>query len=227
MTMNRSLIAPLLLAAALFGCSSQRPLDRVRLEGKRHLDAQQFDAAAADFNELVTRKPEDHQGRYDLGMALIGAGQPAEAVKQMLIALDVQPLNEKYANGVAEAMLAANQRDDLTAFLNKMALERGRVSDFTRLGKFSLRLGNVDEAKTALITAARLDKGLSLQPQLDLAEFYETVGDKANWVKRLRMAYFLSPTDQRVLEAINRAKEIAGPSFAIQPTEFEMTGGGK
>lgn len=227
MSTNRSLIASLLLTAALVGCSSQRPLDRVRLEGKRHLDARQFDAAAADFNELVTRKPEDHQGRYDLGMALIGAGQPAEAVKQMLIALDVQPLNEKYADGVAQAMLAANQRDDLTAFLNKMALERGRVSDFTRLGTFSLRLGNVDEAKTALITAARLDRGVSLQPQLDLAEFYESVGDKANWVKRLRMAYFLNPTDQRVLDAIARAKEIAGPSFAIQPTEFEMTGGGK
>lgn len=227
MSMNRSLIASLFLAAALVGCSSQRPLDRVRIDGKRHLDAKQFDAAATDFNELVTRKPEDHQGRYDLGMAMIGAGQPAEAIKQMLIALDVQPLNEKYADGVAEAMLAAGQRDDLTAFLNKMALERGRVSDFTRLGKFSARLGNVDEAKTALITAARLDKGMSLQPQLDLAEFYETVGDKANWVKRLRMAYFLSPTDQRVLDAILRAKEIAGPSFAVQPVEFEMTGGGK
>lgn len=227
MTMNRSLIVPLLLAAALVGCSSQRPLDRVRIDGKRHLDAKQYDAAAADFNELVTRKPEDHQGRYELGMAMIGAGQPAEATKQMQIALDVQPLNEKYADGVAEAMLAAGQRDDLTAFLNKMALERGRVSDFARLGKFSARLGNADEAKTALLTAARLDRGMSLQPQLDLADFYETVGDKASWVKRLRMAYFLSPTDQRVLDAIARAKEIAGPSFAVQPTEFEMTGGGK
>lgn len=227
MNTNRSLFASLLLTASLVGCSSQRPLDRVRLDGTRHLDAKQYNDAAADFNELVTRKPEDHQARYDLGLALIGAGQPAEAVKQMRVALDVQPMNEKYADGVAQAMLAAGQRDDLTEFLNKMALERGRVSDFGRLGKYSARLGNVDEATTALKTAAKLDKGRSLQPQLDLADFYESVGDKANWIKRLRMAYFLNPNDQRVLDSISRAKEIAGPSFAVQPTELEMTGGGK
>lgn len=224
MTKQRMIRSVLILAAgmgvlALAACSWQRPLQRVREDAKRHMDAGRYDAAVTDLDEYVTRKPEDHAARFDLGKALISAGQPKPAIKQMQVASDVQPLNDAYADGVAEAMLAAGERDELTAYLNKLALERGRVGDFTRLGKFSARLGNVDEAKTALITAARLDRGRSLGPQLDLAEFYETIGDRANWVKRLRMAYFIDPTSSKVMDAIQRAKEIPGPSFAVVPQE--------
>jgi len=111
-------------------------------------------------------------------------------------------LNDEYLDALSQAKYDANERDALTTLLRRNASERGRISDFTRLGQYSARLGNVDEAKESLLTAAKLDGGKSTGPQLALADFYASVGDKKTQTRRLRMAYFIAPANPEVVKKL-------------------------
>lgn len=219
-----SLAAGLALAtlAGLASCGSQKPLHIVKADGEFAYRTQNFEAAIESYEEFVRRKPEDADMRHELARSYIGAGRPRRAMEEMIICLDVKPLNDAYLDTLSQAMYDAGERDALTARLRQNASERGRVSDYTRLGRWSARLGNPDEAKDALLTAARLDGGRSLGPQLELADFYGSLGDTANQVRRIRMAYFIDPTNAEVTRRIRDVGEIAGPTFPLKPTEFVL-----
>ena len=89
-----------------------------------------------------------------------------------------------------------------------------------RLGQFASRVGHADEALTALKTAARLDAGKSVEPQLALASFYGSVNDKPNEIRRLRMASWIAPANIQAAARLRALGEIPGPSQAIQPEEW-------
>lgn len=203
----------------LGGCQTQRPLFAIMKEGKFALDHQNYQQARDDFAEYVDRRPDAVDARYLYGRALIETNQPREAIEQLNIAVDVAPLNDDYLDAQAEAMYRANEREALTVLLARAASERGRVSDYLRLGRYAQRLGSLDEAQQAFLTAAKLDLGRTASVQRNLADFYGSVGDKEKQVRRLRMAYYLTPQDDELVKEIRRVGEIPGPSFAMQPEE--------
>lgn len=213
-----SLVA-LLAGACLTGCGKQRPLHVVQSTGDFKVEQENSAAAITEYEEYVTRRPEDHAVRYKLARQYMAAGQPEKAVPHLQVANDVQPLNDVYADALAQAYFDANQREQLVAFLQRTAAERGRVADFTRLGDFQARLGNADEAQQALLTAAKIDKGANPGPQLRLARFYEGVGDKKRALERYRMVYFFNQADEELDKKIRELGEIPGPSFGVMPAE--------
>jgi tetratricopeptide (TPR) repeat protein len=206
--------------ALLSGCSNQRALYRVQHDGESALKAGDYAKAEADFFEYIKRKPEAHQLRYDLARAYIADKRPLSAIQELNIALDVQPLNDDYMDLQAQAMYEANERDALTTLLRRNASERGRVSDYIRLGTYSAKMGNADEAKESLLIAAKLDGGNTIKPQLALADFYASVGDHKSQTRRLRMAYFLDPTNKNIIDALTALGEKPAPGFGLKPEEY-------
>lgn len=210
------------MAGGMAGCESQRPLFAIMDEGKFALQNQRYAQARDDFAEYVKRRPDSTEARYYYGQALIGTNQPREAIEQLNVAVDVSPLDDRYLDAQAEAMYQANEREALTVLLARAASERGRVSDYLRLGTYAQKLGNLDEAQQAFLTAAKLDLGQTARIQRALADFYGSVGDKEKQVRRLRMAYYLTPEDPELVKEIRRVGEIPGPSFAQQPEEQSL-----
>jgi tetratricopeptide (TPR) repeat protein len=213
-------LAATLLPSILASCGGQRPLNVVMRDGKTALRGGDAAKAATDFGEYVERKPDVLEARYGLARGLMGSGRSREAVEHLIFCLDVDPLNDEYADALAEAMYDSNERDGLTAFLARHAAERGRPSDFIRQGTYAQKLGNPDEAQQAFKTAAKLDQGRSVRVQRTLANFYGSVGDSKRRVERLRMAYWLNPADEGLVDEIRAAGEIPGPTFGIMPTEW-------
>ena len=127
------------------------------------------------------------------------------------------PLRQAYERVLTSD--SQHEKDALTALLSRNASERGRVSDYIRLGTYSAKMGNADEAQQALLTAAKIDGGKNIWPQRALADFYGSVGDIERQVKRLRMAYAIDPNNRETLDEIRRIGEIPGPTFALTPTE--------
>jgi predicted Zn-dependent protease len=208
----------------LVGCNSERPLHIVRADGEFAYEHGKWDQAKADFSEYVRRRPEAVDVRYELAKAHLGADEPKAAIEQLNIALDVEPLNDNFLDAQAEAMFKAGQRDALTSLLARNAAERGRVTDYLRLGAYSARMGNPDEAQQALLTAAKLDNGRSVVPQRALADFYGSVGDRAKQLRHLRMAYAIEPANEETLKEVRRLGEIPGPSFALAPDTITPAG---
>jgi tetratricopeptide (TPR) repeat protein len=213
----------ILTALALAGgCGTKRPLHIVKRDGDAAYRSGDYAKAQADYGEYVTRKPEAHQLRYDLARAYVADGRARTAIEELTIALDVSPLNDDYLDLQAKAMYEAGERDSLTTLLRRNASERGRVSDFLRLGEYSAKLGNADEAKEALLTAAKIDAGKTVKPQLALADFFGSVGDRTTQTRRLRMAYFIDPANESVVQQLIAMGEQPAPGFGLRPEEFPL-----
>jgi tetratricopeptide (TPR) repeat protein len=204
---------------SLAGCSGPRPLHIVEKSAQSNYDRGFYDAAFADYAEYTDRRPEGVEMRYGKAQTLLQLGQPLEAAREMAIVYDVQPTNDKYVEGYCEAFFQANQRDQLVTFLQRQVGERGRAADYIRQGRFLTRLGNIDEAKTALRIAAQMDRGTTVEPQLSLANLYRTVNDRDNELRRLSMALFIEPGNQRIQERVRELGEFPGPAFMQVPEE--------
>jgi cytochrome c-type biogenesis protein CcmH/NrfG len=107
----------------------------------------------------------------------------------------------------------------LHKFLRGLAQDRGGVSDWVRLGRFTARMGDADGAEAALTTAATMDRGQTIEPQLALANLYRSIGATEREKERLRMALYLDPKNEAVMQRLRELGEIPGPSLVLQPTE--------
>jgi predicted Zn-dependent protease len=203
-------------------CAQQRSLVAVRESGERAYAFEQYDQALADFQEYVDRFPGDPVGHYNLGRAYLKVtpARPVAAREQLLIAYSQRPTNDEYCEALCEAYAAAKQNEELYKLLRSRALDRQQVADYMRLARYARQLGDADEAKQALLTAARIDGGQSADLQLALADFYASVNDKAEAVRRLRMAFFLDPTNTTIQSRMQTMGVVAGPTFALRPDEM-------
>src|SRR5690606_2039002 len=169
--MTRRLLTIALLACILTACTQRegRAPGEMYWDATRAFERGDYPTAAADYEAYIQARPGDTNGRLGLGKSLLILGQPAEAVDHLWVAYDADPMDDSRAELLAEAMYQAGQTQELIQFLRERTEQPGRVSDYMKLGSYAAQCGLPDEAEPAFITAARLDKGLNLEPQLALA----------------------------------------------------------
>jgi len=208
---------------SLGGCSGPRPLHVVRDNADWAMREGKYEVAVTDYSEYLDRmpdgKPGDVEVRFDLGMAYLAAGDCKKAMEHLSTCVDVRPENEEYASGLAAALFSCNESDRLTLFLRRRTAERGTPADYILLGVYANKMGHPDEALQALLTAARIDEGRTLAPQMALASFYGSVNDKSNEIRRLRMALYISPGNQMVEAQLKSLGEVVGPTLVLVPEE--------
>lgn len=220
MVMCGSLVAGLAAVGGMGGCATKRPLNRVEEDGDRAFARGQYDKALADYLEYVERRPGNGEIRHKLARSLIEVKQPSHAIEHAWVAFDDEPRNEAYIETLAQALQQSGRNDELVTFLRDQVEDRGRVQDYLRLGKYLAMTGDADGAELALITAAKLDQGRSMLPQLALARFYESIGDRASSFERLRMALFFDPQNAEVYREMRELGEVPGPSLILPPKEL-------
>ncbi len=219
---TRSFVLGSLLLLTLAGCGGTRPLHDIQRDGDHFYRTKRWDLAVENYSEYLQRAPDNNVVRMKLGESQMNAGDPRAAIESLKIALDVDPLNDRIADGTAEALYQAGEREALTTFVQRIASERGRVKDYLRIADYMNRVGHADEAQTALVTASKISQGNNFDVQWTLVKFYKNRGDADRTIERLRMAYFLQPENAEVLAAIREMGEIPGPSFALAPREMDI-----
>ena len=212
-----------LALAFLAGCNTVRPLPTVRESGDRFFSRGQFEQAAAEYKEYTDRKPGEPAVQLMYAKTLLALHNPAPAVEHATIAYDQHPTDEDYIETRAQALFEAKKNDELDRFLRGLTSGRGLPSDYIRQGRFLAKLGDADGAETALKVAAKVDGGKTPAPQLALADFYHSIGDRANEFKRLRMALYLDPKNLEIPNRMRELGEIPGPSLAMPPEEAESS----
>lgn len=225
--MHRSLRATTLaglLAAAAFGaglggCSNQRALPMVHAAGNEAYQRGNYEQAIVEYKEYIERKPYDAHVRHNLAKAYLAAGEPQLAREHATVCHDIDPENTEYSATLAEAMLKTNDLDGLFAFLRSEAAERGRPADQILLGRYLAQVGTADEAEDAFLAAARIDRGQSVEPQWELANFYRSIGAADKETERLRMIIWLRPEDPEAMARLRELGKVPGPSYALPPAE--------
>jgi len=175
--------------------------------------------AVAEYAEVVDRRPGKLSARIELGKALLKTGDAELAREHLNAAYAINPKNDLVIELLATSMLETGDTRSLTAFLNEQANDNNDPNSWMRLGRFLSAASDDDEAKNALLEAARLDHGTSVRPQLELARFYRAVGDDENAVRRYRMAMFIEPQNGEADDALREMGYIPGPTFALEPDE--------
>lgn len=206
------------MALSVVGCNNGPSTQALGIYGDRAMVAGNYAEAAEYYEKYVERRPIDAEGRYKLATAYLGAGRPTLAREQFIFGFELLD-DGRFIEGAADALVEINQQGELFKLLRSRAAETRRIADYTRLGRFAARVGDVDEAEEALLLAARLDEGQTIDPQLELARFYATLGDDSRRLERLRMALFIDPENKEALDGIRELGEIPGPALAIPPAE--------
>lgn len=203
----------------LVGCSNQRPVGMLQRDGDAAMRAGYPAEAVEPYAEWVDRQPQRAEAQHALGTALYQSGRVSEAVAPLAVASDLEPANDEYFDAMARAMREAGRERSLIATLRASAAEKGRLVDWMRLGRNLMELGLMDEAHEALTTAATIDAGRTVEPQLALAELFRRLDRPQDELRRLRMAYAIDPRDERVLAGLAGLDVVPGPSLALPPEE--------
>ncbi len=209
----------LMLAVGMSGCG--RPISEVRAGANHHYFNGDYQQAQPLYEEVAERRPGNAQSNYELGRNLLAMGRFSEARERMILAYNLEPSNATYFEGLADALAAAGNEDDLFDALEHRIRDRGGVADYIMLGRYAQKVGKADEAERAFLAAAEIDGGETVVPQRALAEFYRSIGDEKAEVERLRMMLWFDSTDAAVNTRLRELGQIPGPTFVLEPVGRE------
>lgn len=201
------------------GCANERPLNVVKMSGDRAMDRGNHEDALQNYSEWVSRDPANARARLSYARALRAVGRQAHAREQLWVAYSLDLNNQEIFDELTSTLMASGDHEQLVELLRQRTIDRGQFEDYQRLSRYLLRLGDPDEAERALLVGARVDGGRNIEPQLALADFYSTIGDRPNELLRLRMAHHLDPQNQVIARRIRSLGEIPGPTFTLVPAE--------
>lgn len=208
----------LALTLSAVGCESGPSSRALGVYGDRAMEAGNFAEAAEYYEKYVERRPIDAEGRYKLATAYLGAERPTLAREQFILGMELKD-DGRFIEGAADSLVEIGQQEELFKLLRNKAEATRSIEDYTRLGRFAARVGDADEAEQSFLLAAKLDEGQNVEPQLELARFYESLGDDSRRLERLRMVLFLDPENKEAKDGITELGEVPGPAFAIPPAE--------
>jgi len=205
-------------AFSMVGCSS-RSLVAVRDAGDQHYQYREYDAALKDYEEYIDRRPGNAHVHQMMGNTYVKLGKTALGCEQLKLAHALQLEDDGIFADLCSALYADKQYDELNRALRERTIGGGRMQDWALLASYADKLGDQDEAQRAWLTAAQVDGGKSVVPQLGLAKLYMKVGDADRARKRLAMAYYLDPTNTEIAEMARELNEIPGPTYGVVPEE--------
>jgi predicted Zn-dependent protease len=211
----------MVLAMGNAGCA-QRGLVAVRDSGDEHFKYGEYDAALKDYQEYIDRRPGNAHVHEMLGNTYLKLNETGLACEQLKLAHTLRMEDDEIFASLCEGLYADKKYDDLNRLLRERTIDRGRMQDWALLAKYSERLGDRDEAQRAWLTAAKVDGGRSVVPQLGLARLYKSVGDLGRARTRAAMAYYCDPTNGEVAALARELGEVPGPTFGVPPIESRM-----
>ncbi|MEQ9616969.1 MAG: tetratricopeptide repeat protein [Phycisphaerales bacterium] len=215
-------LSALTLLAFVAACATTdepRAIYIIEEAGDRAYEQGQYSLAASEFSEVVERRPGKLSARVALGKALLKTNQAELAREHLNAAYTIDSNNEEVIELLALSMLETGDTARLTGFLRDRADDRNDAESWMRLGRYLAAAGDDDEAERALLEAARLDNGFSVGPQLELAQFYQSIGNSAEATRRYRMALYVEPQNEMARAALRAMGHVPGPTFALEPDE--------
>lgn len=183
-----------------------------------------YQAALDHYTNALTNRGGNVDARIGLAKAHLKLDQPAHAREQMEMAYALYPQDPEVLDLLAESMARSGDVAGMQALLASTAQYTNAPEDWLRLGHHLMNAGDLDEARQALLMAARVDGGRTAKYQVALAELHARVGDMKAAKERYRMALFADPMNDEVKAALRQMGEIPGPTIALRPTEMAVAG---
>lgn len=219
---NRMLtvLGVIIASSAFLGCAGERSTRMAMLSGDRAMAQGRYEMAAEEYRYVLNRRPGTLQAQIKLGRALLQTGEPGLARNHLEAAYNLRPENDEIVGLLAESMLEEGDLQAMTDLLRDHSEQFPSVDAYLMTGRLMEMAGDLDRAERALKTAARVDGGQSVEPQLALAGFHQRLGNDDEALRRYRMALFVEPDNEIANQEIRAYGEIPGPTLALPPVEW-------
>jgi len=187
-----------------------------------------YTAARDIFFEVTQHERYDWEGHYLLGLSYLELGQPtrAETVLRQALAVqgDSQERTPKILDALAQSMFDQNHLDELHAFLRAQIDRYGTWQDYARQARFLAKAGDIDGAALAYRKAAYFSKNRDENIYIEMADFYEALGDQPRAVQALKWAYWINPQHTALPERFRRLGLVPGPTLREEPPKPAFPG---
>ncbi len=209
-----------LTTLTMIACSGQRSTQMAMLSGDRAMAQGEYELAADEYKYVLSRRPGKISAQIARGEALLASGHPELARDHLEAAYNMRPTNDDLVELLAQSMLDQGDLQAMTDLLRDHTEQFPSVNAYLLTGMLMEDAGDLDRAEQALHTAARIDGGQNVEPQLALAAFHKRLGNDEEAMERYRMALFVDPQNEEARDAIRSYGEIPGPTFALPPVEW-------
>jgi Flp pilus assembly protein TadD len=212
------LVSLLLVTAA--GCNTTREVV-LREQAERARTRGQMQSAQEKYEKLVEMNSTSAQYQYGLGATYLSTGELDKArialEQARALAPNRRTLTPNILDKLAETYYRQDDRRRLTDFLLQSAKERGTARAYLRQATYLRKLGDMDAARTAYRKAAIFAGERNPRPYLEMADFYQSIGDRKNAVKSLRYAHHIAPENRQVAQRLQAFGIEPGPQAAAEP----------
>lgn len=215
-------LAALAVGLTLGGCmSGELSLAQLRADGNSHYAAGEYEAALADYQAYLERKPDSVEVRRKTAATLTQLGRPREAEGFTRTVYDVDPTQLEHAAALAEAKVQAGQIGEGLDFLRQYLQDHPTAEGYFRLGEIANDAGLPDDAMRAYMIAVELDGDTSAEPHRRLARFYASHDRPEEATKHWRGVLWFDGNDPEARAALRAMGHVPGPSFALSPDAID------
>jgi tetratricopeptide (TPR) repeat protein len=229
--------AALLGAAVSSGCGLSA--DVARVQGYDAFRAGDHARAIERFEHCIKRDATDWKSHYYLGrVTLDSQGDPyyarrhletAETIRKSLPESQLSPkpgasqtavpfpTRHQISDALAESMFRQGLRERLFHYLRQQTADYGTTDDYLRLARYLAAMGDRDGAELAYQKAGLIATLDDPRPHLELADFYDGIGNRAAALQELRKAYYIDPQIKGLADNIRAHGLVPGPTIRIAP----------
>jgi tetratricopeptide (TPR) repeat protein len=199
-----------------------------KFHAKKEIDAENYAAAELKLGKVLYNDPQDWEGRYLMGVTYLGQGRSVEAQTQLELALAAKDRSETHTPKILDELARSLEQqelyDQLYAFLDAQIERYEGWEDYARKARFLAKANDIDGAALAYRQAAYFSRNETEDIYIELAEFYEGLGDYPKAVQALKWAYFINEENPSIPRRFRQLGVVPGPTLKEAPPQPEYAG---
>ena len=203
----------------LVGCSYNVAYEKQ--VAREEMSRGEYITARNRLAEVTRQSRSDWEGHYYLGLCHLELGEPVQAQTQLTQAFAAQgdhpQWTPKILDAMAQSLFDQDRPDELYAFLRAQIDRYGTWGDFARQARFLAQSGDIDGAALAYRKAAYFSRNRDEDIYLEMAGFYESIGDPGRAVQALRWASWINPDHSQIPGRMRRLGLVPGPTQRVEP----------
>ena len=202
----------------LTGCRA--PNSMLRQRGFVALQQDNAVAAYEHFARAVQQDPTDWKAQYHMGKLLLQRDQAVEAQLALEQARSLRPADPetpRIIDALAEALYQQQRYESLHGLLAEATETFGASHDYLRQGEYLTRIGEIDGAKLAYLKAVEFADAADIKPHLQLARFYEQIGDRGTALDVWQKVYHMAPGNAAAVAKLHQYGVVPGPTVGAPP----------
>lgn len=215
------------LCAVMFcvGCYNP-PVEK--FHSRKAMEAGDYATAEQKLLGVIDHDPSDWEGHYLLGLAYLGQQRPVEAQSQLELALAVKDRSKEQTPKILDALARSLEQqksyDQLYAFLDAQIDRYEGWQDYARKARFLAKANDIDGAALAYRQAAYFSRNETEKIYLEIATFYEGLGDYDKAIQALKWAYYIKPEHTQIPGRFRKLGVVPGPTLREAPPQPEYAG---